>query len=616
MFARDLLRIQTKDSGFQPFVLNRPQRMRERLLDELAAQGKPVRVVECKSRQLGTSTHVQGRIFRDCVTNRDETGLLVAHNDNTVHEIFMKMKMFYDEMPDGFKPRTRYNNIKALDFRPQRGGGGLRSRINVVLPKEATSANGITARKVHVSEIAFYSNPEKFMANMLQVVPRLPDTMVYIESTPNGSGDYFHDIYQRARVYGEPKPWQPLKRTHPGDPNSGWVAVFMPWFLMEEYQAPLLCSEVEFRSSLDADEVDLLDRFSEWVTLESLQWRRERIATECGGSLDAFRTQYPATDEEAFASSGRPVFDREALAWQEATNVCWCDRCVPFVGAAVPEGNTAPEHHWHELVDGSCGESSGDRRFTALQPLLSDSLPGLGRLSVWKYAERGKQYVVSADVSKGGDSSDWDVATVLDIASMEVVAVWRGKVPIPEYADVLLMLSVVYNNAVLAPESTGIGAGLVAILERSAYWNLYRRNVFGSVGAMSTLQVGWHTGAQSKPAAVGLLQRAFREKYVIVRDRMTLDEARSYRATVQHKKGGFESNEAEMGAPPGKHDDSLMSFLIAVAVAHYLPGGSARSRAEDDAEREKELKRALTPSEWTPEEWVRYWQQNRVNLDL
>ena len=113
-------------------------------------------------------------------------------------------------------------------------------------------------------------------------------------------------MYLAGRVMGELPPWMPLKEKYPGNPDSQWYVIFTPWFLMAEYSKPLKVPRDQFRASLDQDEQELLDRFGDWVTLEQLQWRRETIATKCGGDVGGFRQQYPSTDEEAFGATGPP----------------------------------------------------------------------------------------------------------------------------------------------------------------------------------------------------------------------------------------------------------------------------------------------------------------------
>lgn len=528
-----------------------------------------MRVWEAKARQTGCSTFVQAYCFHQCVTQFDETALFVAHTDKTVHEVFTKCKLFYEHLPEVLQPKRKYDNRTALDFRAPRGPEGLRSRLNVVLPKGATSANGITARKVHVSEIALYNNPREFMLNMLQSVPDTPDSFVYVESTCEGGGDYHHEMYSAGRVFGdEIPPWMPLKEKYPGSEDSQWYVIFTPWFLMDEYRKPLRVGQEEFMRTLAPDEQELLDRFGDYVSLEALQWRRETIMTKCGGDPAGFRQQYPSTDEEAFGSTGRLVFDKADMEYQEKANVCACEVCEPYVGFDPGEFHECPEHKWYEIVDTSgWSPDKYERLWTTYKPELVPAMPGVGRFSIWQEPEPRKRYIVTADVAAGHEDGDWDSVTVFDEATLEQVAAWRGKIDQVEYADVLLLISIYYNRAILVPEATGAGQGLIAMLYHTRYYNLYRRKTLNQVGQSPTSLLGWSTTSASKNTAVGLSIKAFREKYIKIRSRNALDELRALRAaTIKSDSEGTKM--LKIGAPSGMHDDDAMSVIIGIAVAH------------------------------------------------
>lgn len=568
-FAHDILRIQTKNGSFAPLDFNVPQQKRWDLIQRIQAAGEPVRIWEAKARQTGCSTFCQGYLFHRCVTRMDETALVVAHTADTVHEIFTKTKLFHVSMPEEIKPQTKYDNRAALDFRAPNSSEGLRSRFTVVLPKHATSANGITARGVHVSEIALYDNPKAFMLNMLQTVPDELDTFVYVESTCEGGGDYHHEQYLAGRVFGdEIPPWMPLKEKFPGNPDSQWYVIFTPWFLMGEYTKPLRVSETAFRASLDQDEQDLLDRFGDYVTLEQLQWRRETISTKCGGDVAGFRQQYPSTDEEAFGATGRLVFDRDDVKRQEESHVCACEVCIPYVGYEPAEDNDCPPHEWCEIIDASGWvRDRGERMFTTYKPEVIEANPGMGKLSIWKRPEPRHNYIAAADVSAGHEDGDWDVICVVDEATLEQVAEWRGKIDMVEFADVCMLVALYYNNAMLAPEVTGAGQGLIAMLQHTRYWKIYRRKNLGQAGAAGSPILGWSTTSHSKNQAVGLLIKAMRERYVRFRSRALVEEAGAYRAAiVTSSSEGVKM--LKMSAPSGKHDDALMAMIIASAVAH------------------------------------------------
>ena len=596
-FAANHLHIQTKSGEFQKFKLNKSQLMREGLISEMENAGLPVRVWEAKARQLGCSTHVQGRMFWKSITNQDEVALVAAHTEPSVRAIFTKCKVFYDYLPPNLRPMTRYNNVYELDFRAPHGAAGLRSRFIVMTAKSVDDARGFTARQVHCSEVAFYKRPEEFFLATLQAVPDEEGTMIYAESTCNGSGDFHHTQYLAANVWwDEIPPWMTLKKKHPGHPDSTWYALFTPWFLMEEYSRELNVPEKEFRASLDNDEKELLERFGDWINLENLQWRRETLVSKCGGSLSRFHQEYPSTDEEAFSTTGSPVFDQEHVWNQVRTHGCPCHICAKKIRTEAD--NDCPEHGWYEIVDESNQEPGRSRMFSSYSPALQEALPGGGRFSVWKKPEPRRRYVVSADVSKGPTSRDWDHVVVIDIASMEQVAEWRGKVDLDILAETVLMIALLYNNAVLAPESSGLGAGLIAMLNQTRYWNMYRRRTVDSI-AGPTQMMGWDTNKKTKPAMVGLMQKALKDGYIKIRSQKVLEEMVAYRSVVKRNPDGHDT-EAKMTAPAGKNDDACVSMMIANAVAHYCPGSGSEVRADPVQASSGDHNR------WSPDEWDQY----------
>jgi hypothetical protein len=600
-FASEHLFIQTKSGELLPFELNTSQLLRQKMLDEMEEAGVPIKVWEAKARQAGCSTHIQGWMFHRCITNRDEVALIAAHADHSVHSIFTKAKLFYDNLPERLQPLTKYNNRAELDFRAPTGPAGLRSRLTVMTAKSAEDARGTTARLAHFSEVAFYKQPEKYFLATLQSMPDGPGTFAYSESTCNGSGDFHHTMYLSARVWqDEPYPWMELKRKYPGDPDSDWYAYFTPWFLVDGYSKPLICPEDEFVGSLDVEERTLLEKFGEWVTLENLSWRRATISTKCGGSIERFHQEYPSTDQEAFSASGSPVFDRDALKLQREVHGCWCELCLPYAGSVKPRKNVCPDHGWYEIEDVSNYPSGRERLYSTYKPQVAKVVDGQGRMSIWEQPIAGIRYVVGADVSKGANSRDWDHIYVCNLASLEQVAEWRGKIELDELAPLCLLIALYYNNAILAPEVTGLGAGLIALLERSRYWNLYRRVTTDTIGG-PTIMLGWDTTRKTKPAMVGLMQRALKEGYVKIRSKQVLDEMEAYTRTVLYSKDGIDSLQAKMGAPPGKNDDACIASMIATAVSHYTPGGMSKINAS-----EVDMEKALDHRKWSDKDWDDY----------
>ena len=93
--------------------------------------------------------------------------------------------------------------------------------------------------------------------------------------------------------------------------EDGFIPVFFPWHEMEDYRRP-----VPANMELTAEERELKETYG--LDDEQIAWRRWCINTNCGGDLNLFRQEYPASPDEAFISTGTCVFDKEALVLRRA----------------------------------------------------------------------------------------------------------------------------------------------------------------------------------------------------------------------------------------------------------------------------------------------------------
>ena len=147
------------------------------------------------------------------------------------------------------------------------------------------------AHMVHLSELAFYPDPEAALTAVLQIQGDGPGTWTIVESTANGAGNFFHQLWLDAE-----------------EGRNDFIPLFFPWFEDPEYRMEIPDgSRSEFEKSLNDEEKELLNRFD--LDLEQLFWRRWAIRNKCRNSIEVFHQEYPSTAEEAFLHSGAPVFD-------------------------------------------------------------------------------------------------------------------------------------------------------------------------------------------------------------------------------------------------------------------------------------------------------------------
>ena len=302
-YIEHCLKIRTKSGEVIPFRLNAAQRKLYDIVHKQHAAGKPVRVIILKARQLGFSTLTEGMIFHACATRKNVQALIVAHREDATNNLFRMSKLFYDELPAPVKPMLRNSNAQELVLEnPSRRAKdrerqpGLRSRMRCATAGGKGIGRSDTLQYVHLSEYAFWpegaDGKAATLAGILQAVPSSSGTMVVSESTANG----FEDFKERwdAAVAGE----------------NDFIPVFFAWFENPEYAMPALPGTI-----WTEEELRLKEQYR--LTEEQLQWRRWCIANNCGGNLDLFRQEYPASPEEAFLHSGTGVFDNEQIILQK-----------------------------------------------------------------------------------------------------------------------------------------------------------------------------------------------------------------------------------------------------------------------------------------------------------
>ena len=162
-----------------------------------------------KQGRWGLSTLFEGLIYQDTSTHSLKNSLIIAHEDKATSNLFAMSKLFNEELPEVIRPMIKYSNEKALVFEnpindliEKRQNPGLRSKITVATAGTTEAGRSATIHNLHASEVAFFPNARTTMLGLLQCVPDEMSTLVVLESTANGVGDWFHDMWQKA-VKGE-----------------------------------------------------------------------------------------------------------------------------------------------------------------------------------------------------------------------------------------------------------------------------------------------------------------------------------------------------------------------------------------------------------------------------
>jgi hypothetical protein len=491
LYAKAALKVRSKDAEIVPFVLNEAQRRLCALIDRQVAETGQVRIVILKGRQMGLSTAVGGRLFSRVSQREAKKAMVVTHHSDSTRALFEMTKRFYDECPDFLRPETRYNNKRELTFH------GLNSSYVVATAGGDSIGRGEMLTHLHLSEVGFWpkSNGSDIFNGLVQAVPNTPDTEIYVESTAQGMSGLFYDLWTRACKGRGHKDW------------NGYDPIFLPWPISDEYREQV---PVDFERT--HEEARLAQEHG--LDNEQLMFRRIKIGTV---GHDKFRQEFPLTADEAFLTSGRPVFHPESLL-------------------------ELRKEHLREPLD----------RLTMLEGGQWESHPTWGELHVYHEHDPAETYTLGADVGLGV-KRDWSVCQVLD-SKRRQVAVWRGQAPPYRFAEILCSLGRKYNEGLIVPESNGPGMGLCDRLYRDLeYWNIWKDMVVDKTTEDHTERLGYQSNVKSKPLIIDGLRSVLHPGGIQIHDEATFQELQTYIVTLAGK----------MEAEPGTHDDTVIALALA-----------------------------------------------------
>ena len=504
------------------FVPNRPQRRLLALMEEQRVAGKPVRVILLKARQWGGSTLVQLYMaWMQLVRHKGWNSLICGHLHMTSKSIKrmynLLLRHYPHELLDDSDEVPRFAKLEGQPNVQQ-----IEARDCLVLTGSSRSedvARGYDISMAHLSEVAFWQSsamhsPDDVVRSVCGSVVLKADTVVVLESTADGVGDYFHDEWLLAQMG-----------------RSDKVPLFVPWHEISIYKLP-----VDDPAAL-WEQMDEYERglWQDGCTLEQVNWyhhkRREYH------SQAQMMAEYPTTASEAFVATGNCPFASEHL-----------DRMEPgCAGEPLLTGDIQ-------------GRGLSGVEAKADIHLVSASN---GLLKVWSLPESHaavcSRYMVVVDVGGRCPSSDYSVIAVwrlrTDVSKPAIVAQWRGHIDHDQLAWKAMQLAIYYHNALLVVESNTL-TNEAARAGESDYILESVKQVYGNLYQRGKNKPGFHTNVKTKGKAIAALVAAVRDGRYVERDLDAVNEMRDY----QDQGGG------RYGARPGKHDDILMTRAIGLLL--------------------------------------------------
>lgn len=583
--AASTIKIQDKETKTPiPLILNEGQRI---LIGEYERQrlaGVPIRVLLVKARQWGGSTATQCYMYwlqrywfenwHSCIVALDQTQ---AVNIRTMYKnLISKLPRWSN--PVSFK---RFEGTELIRYMPERG-----CRVQIGSAQKPDALRSFDFSLVHMSEVGLWKDTKEAKGDdvamaLYSTVPDVQGTMIVMESTAKGVGNYFHRQYLAA-----------LDNKKSG--TNGIRPVFVAWFVDARYTKdyfPRFGNTEEF--------VKTWSEYNWWqwdqgATLAGIYWYN---ITKRGHHWTDFqmKSEYPTTAEEAFQTKSGRYFTDDLLSWLRQ-NV----RAPKFIGDIRGDATV------------------GEKVMENVKLYPNDALQS-EVLKIWIHPSDNSpagmkvknRFLVTVDVGGRGLKADWSVISVFDRISMagefgalERAALWRGHVDPDLLAYKAAQIAHYYDDALLVIESNTYdtknkksddaavseGDHTFTVLDTlgNIYDNLYRRRTAPDKPQDKELRkIGWHMNKQTKYMAYDDYTVRLREGDYMEYSQDAADEA----MWLMNAPGG------KIEAMEGTHDD----IQDTVAVACYISFGSMEpvKITEDTPRRTSSVSNSSTGGEST-----------------
>ena len=477
-YAPAALRIRTKVDGVIPFKLRDYQKKYFQHLKDDFPSGI-IRSIVLKPRQSGFSTLVAGINCHAMCTRHNEIGIMLADKFSRTSDVHGIYSLFVNSLPKALMPMLDKNNSDEVIFdNPNKDdrvkNPGLVSGFKSETAQDRNAGRAGTRRWAHLSEFSFFPYPDSVDEGIQNSIPLAKGTRIFKESTANGVsgiGEAYYSLWNAAC-----------------DNESIYKPFFVSWFLIDDYQI-----EVPRGFILTPFEVDLVQRCPE-ITNANLAWRRLKISEYSKGTEspftpeERFSADFPSWAEEAFLSTGRPVFDQDKLKIE---------------------------------INRLRSRPTPQLRITITQPNL---MMYAQYLKVYAIPIAGKKYLIGADVAEGLVHGDFSSASIID-DNLNQVATFHGHLPPDIFGRILVELGRIYNKALLIPEYNNMGISTLQAIKDMGYLHVYERAVYDELEKAKTgLKLGWRTTAANKQKMLNTLIAFYRENDVNIVDIELLKE--------------------------------------------------------------------------------------------
>ena len=185
-FAENFFFIVNLDTGRQTISLHKCQKRALRNMRDNRF------VIMLASRQCGKTTMMTIYALWNACFNDDQRVLIVANKEGTAIEIFQRIRLAYEELPNWIKPGVKEYGKTSMSL-----ANGSKIGISTTT---GTAARGQSVNCLILDELAFIEPHmvEPFWNSVYPIISSSKKSKIFVASTPNGTANLFYKIYNGA----------------------------------------------------------------------------------------------------------------------------------------------------------------------------------------------------------------------------------------------------------------------------------------------------------------------------------------------------------------------------------------------------------------------------------
>lgn len=504
-------RIWPKDRGrglIKP-TSNYLQKKIQAVIDLFEELGLPIRITGLKPRQKGSTTYfaAAGYTF---MRRHSTSACVIGGQYSQTKELW--------EMLQTYKTNDTFDWENTGEINAKEGKFSNGSKLKPETAGDALAGISGTYQFLQCTEAARWSkygvaNAAEVLTNILKCVPLLPDTMIILESTAEGTSGEFYTRYQSAVKMEDFLSGKAILQ--PGQ----YVRVFAAWFMFEDSAVRLTEDQKKYvQKTLDSDEeysgeqelIDLYgveidgvlhlgDEVREFDVWEQLAWRRTAIREECKKDKSIFDRDYPHSEKDAFMKSGNLRFNATGVAILSRR---LRDR-VPVPG--IIEEPKAGRLAFRQTGDGESTHTIFEKPMVNMRYILSiDPMTGI--------------------TQTGGEDPDWHAVFVLRAGFYDSQGRWVRPATVARVIPNRWEIDVVEEHAWRLARYYGSGGargckivvemnqdrGITELLKQRGA-DLYQREIFNKREHTMSKALGYQTNEKTREVLIEKLATALRE---------------------------------------------------------------------------------------------------------